>query len=49
MKGLLNGTVKLVMLQFSFSNIKVIPVGLFKKQKETLKELNARKSEVKGT
>lgn len=48
MKGLLNGTVRLVMLQFSFSNVRALPAGLFEKEQETLDELTARRSGVKG-
>ena len=48
MKGLLSGMVRLVMLQFSFSNVAAVPEGLFKKAKESLDKLVSRKSEVQG-
>lgn len=48
MKGFLENRVQLVILQFIFSNIKFVPVGLFQKNRETVSELIARKSEVGG-
>ncbi len=48
MNDLLNGSVQLVMLQFSFSNDKIIPAGLFKKKEETVGELASRKSSMGG-
>jgi len=47
-KGLLEGTVKLLMLQFVFSNMGALPAGFFEKKRETLDELTARRSGVKG-
>lgn len=48
MSGLLNGAVKLVMLQFIFGSTKALPPGLFQKGRETIEKLTARRSEERG-
>ena len=46
-KGLLDGAVKLVLLQFMCTT-KALPSGLFEKNKESVDELIARKSGIQG-
>lgn len=48
MKGLMNGAVRLVMLQFSFSNLKLVPACLKQKGEESPSEFVVRKSEIRG-
>lgn len=47
-RGLLDGTVRLVILQFSFSNIRLIPSWLLEKRVETRK-LDIPREKIKGT
>lgn len=48
MKGFLNGAVQMIVLQFSFSNRRAVPEGLFEKPEEDLAALKVRKNEVRG-
>jgi len=48
MKGLLKGAVRLVSLQFSFSNSSLVPAGIRHKGQESAEQFVTRKSSVKG-
>lgn len=48
MTGLLNGVVRLVMLQFSFSNIKAMPSGIQGKPKKNFDRLTPNRTRVEG-
>lgn len=47
--GILDGAVKMVLLQFNFGKFEEIPRGLYQKKEENIEDLLARKSLTRGT
>lgn len=47
-QGVVGKDVRLIIIQFSFSNFKVVPQGLFEKPEETAEEVNKRRAAIKG-